>query len=317
MCRVRAGAFSLSLLSAPLNVTVLRALEEQPTSLIDLRRAAGSPPQTTMRSHLRALTELGVLERRRERNFPGGVDFELGSAGRDLVDVAKVLSDWLARHPDGHLELGEPAAKSAIRALTDGWSAGIVRALAAKSLALTELSRLITHLSYPSIERRLGAMRLAGLIERCPGNGRGTPYSVTDFLAAATAPLAAAARWERAHKPAEAPPLGRLDVEAGFLLILPRLRLQEELSGTCRLVVELRGNGDRAFAGVLVRVEAGRPVSCKTRLEGDATAWAIGRPPGWFSAILEGDLVELEVGGDCELAYAMLRELNPMLTAVS
>ncbi len=41
---------------------------------------------------------------------------------------------------------------------------------------------VISSLSYPSLERRLAAMRLAGLIEARPGNGRGTPYAVTDWL---------------------------------------------------------------------------------------------------------------------------------------
>ncbi len=40
----------------------------------------------------------------------------------------------------------------------------MLRALAAGSLSLTELDRLIGALSYPSLERRLVAMRLAGLV---------------------------------------------------------------------------------------------------------------------------------------------------------
>ena len=55
----RAGAVSLSLLSAPLNVHLLRALEEGPLALIDLRRAVGSPPQSTMRVYSRTLVEIG------------------------------------------------------------------------------------------------------------------------------------------------------------------------------------------------------------------------------------------------------------------
>lgn len=306
---MRAGAFALCLLSVPLNVHVLEALEEEPKSLIDLRQAVGSPPQTTMRGHLRTLTELGVVERRHDREFPGRVDYELAGPGRRLLEVARVVQSWLDRAPDGPIELGTPAGKSTIKSLAEGWSSGVVRALAAKPLALTELSLVITGLSYPSLERRLGAMRMAGLIERCPGNGRGTPYAVTAFLRAAMTPLAAAARWERTLLPSEAAPLGRIDVEAAFLLVLPRLRLPEELSGTCRLVVELRGNGERRFAGVLVGVEEGKLVSCQTRLEGEATAWTVGTSPAWLCAGLEGDIEELEVGGDCDLAYALLRGL--------
>jgi hypothetical protein len=45
----RAGAVALSLLSAPLNVHLLQALEDGSLPLIDLRRAVGSPPQRSMR----------------------------------------------------------------------------------------------------------------------------------------------------------------------------------------------------------------------------------------------------------------------------
>jgi DNA-binding HxlR family transcriptional regulator len=306
---VRAGAFALSLLSVPLNVNVLRALEEGPKSLVDLRRAVGSPPQTTMRGHLRALADLEVLDRRRNSQFPGPVDYELGPRGNELIEVARIVERWLERAPEGPVELGTQAGKSTLKALADGWSAGVVRALVAKPLALTELSRLITGLSYPSLERRLGAMRLVGLIERHPANNRGTPYAVTPFLRAAVPSLAAAARWERTHLPPGADPVGRIDVEAALLLALPKLRLPEHLSGTCRLVVELRG-GERRLAGVLVGVAEGRVVSCRTRLQGEAAAWAAGSLSAWFRTALEGDGDELEVGGDCELAFALVRELS-------
>ena len=55
----RAGTQALRLLSTPINVFVLQALAEGPHSLVDLRREAGSPPQTTMRGHLRTLAEQG------------------------------------------------------------------------------------------------------------------------------------------------------------------------------------------------------------------------------------------------------------------
>jgi DNA-binding HxlR family transcriptional regulator len=312
--RVRAGAHALSLLSVPLNVHVLQALAEEPRSLADLRRAAGSPPQTTMRGHLRRLTEAGILERRRQNDFPGSVDYELGRLGGDLMVVAAVLRDWLAASPEGPLMLGSPAAKSLIKALVDGWSTGVVRALAARPFSLTELSSIITGLSYPSLERRLGAMRLAGMIERCTGGGRGTPYKVTDWLRRAIGPLAAAARWERQHLPEETAPIGRIDVESAFLLTLPLLSLPSAQSGVCRLAVESRnGNGESRLAGVMVEVQEGRIVSCVSRLEGDAGAWASGSAASWLRAVSEQHPDTLEVGGDYALAAALLAGLHGAL----
>jgi hypothetical protein len=45
----------------PINAFVLPALAEESKALMDLRRDAGSPSATTMRGHLRTLTETGVI----------------------------------------------------------------------------------------------------------------------------------------------------------------------------------------------------------------------------------------------------------------
>jgi DNA-binding HxlR family transcriptional regulator len=309
---VRTGAFALSLLSVPLNIQILKALEEGPKPLADLRRELGSPSHTTMRTQLRTLTQLGLLKRVQASSFPGRVDYELQRSAKDLAEVSRVVEDWLDECPEGPVELGTQHAKSTLKALVDGWSCGIVRALAAKPLALTELSRIITGLSYPSLERRLGAMRLANQIERCRSTNRGTPYVVTDFLRTATEPLTAAARWERIRLPpgVEVAPIGGIEVEACFLLALPRLQLPDDLSGTCRLAVELPAKRERALVGVRAEVEEGRLSYCQTRLGGKASAWVTGPCGGWFSAVLEGEFNELEIGGDSDLAYSLLERLG-------
>lgn len=315
---MRAGAYALSLLSVPLNVEVLRALEEEPKPLIDLRRAVGSPPQTTMRGQLRTLTEIGVLARSQEAGFPGSVGYQLGRPGRELLAVAGVVEAWLGNAPDGPIALGTLAAKSSIKAMVDGWSSTIVRALAARPLSLTDLNRLISSLNYPSIERRLAALRLAGQIEASPGSGRGTPYAVTPWLRRAIAPIVAASSWERQHVSSLAAPVGRLDVEAGLLLPVPLLNLSEELSGSCRLAVEIaNGGGERRLAGVMVGVEEGRISSCSSRLEGNhASAWASGSTLAWLRAVIHGDTDLLEVGGDGRLAMAILDGVHDALFRV-
>ena len=292
----------------------LRALGEEPKPLIDLRRAVGSPPQTTMRGHIRTLVEIGAVERRRQDGFPGSVDYVLEAPGRDLLRVAEALQGWLATSPDGQIELGSLAGKSAINALVAGWSSGITRALAARPLSLTELSRLIPSLNYPSLERRLGALRLAGQIEARPGSTRGTPYGATDWLRRAVAPIVAGVRWERSHLPAGTAPVGRIDAEAALLLAVPLLRLPSDLSGLCRLTVEIRnGAGEPRLAGVMVGIEGGVISSCTSRLEGHAGAWASGSPSRWTSAIMDQETDALEIGGGCDLALALLEGLHKAL----
>jgi DNA-binding HxlR family transcriptional regulator len=315
--RAGAGALALSLLAVPINVFVLQALASAPRSLIELRREVGSPPQTSMRRQLRALTEIGVLTRHRQSDFPGPVAYELTAAGQELLAVAEALRAWLAIAPAGPLSLGSIAAKSAINALVEGWETKMLRALAAKPFSLTELDNLIAGLSYPSLERRLTAMRIAGQIEPLPGRGRGTPYVVTEWLRRGVAPLGIAARWEQLHLNGRSAPVGRRDTEASLLLAVPLLRLETGLSGSCRLAVD-SGRGERhRLAGVMVDIEDGQVTTCSTRLEGHPEAWVVGSLSAWFAAVIELDTSRLEIGGERSLATGLLEGLHRVLFGCS
>lgn len=309
---LRAGATALSLLSVPLNVHVLTALEDEELALVDLSRAVGHPPATTMRSYLKTFADLGVVERRQEGSFPGTVAYSLARPGERLLAVAGALQSWLVDAPDGSIALGDPAAKSAIKALVEGWNSTIVRVLAARPLALTELAKLITSISYPTLERRLAAMRRTGQVQarRNGGGSRGTPYEATSWLREAAAPLIASVAWEREWAAAQTKPLSRIDVEALFLLAIPHLDLPEDLSGRCRLAVEMRTGPQPEYAGAMVTVEDGRPVSWVARLEGESDAWVGGSAGSWLGWLSGHGDRPLEVGGDSALARAVLEDLS-------
>jgi len=312
---MRAGGEALSLLAAPLNVHILQTLEEEPKALLDLRRAVGSPPQSTMRLYSRNLTERGVIDRRRRAEFPGSAEYEITAAGRDLLGVARVLEEWLQASPDGPIQLGTPSSKSATKALVEGWSTNVIRAIAARPLSLTELNRLIPKVSYPSLERRLGALRLASLVEAHQGDGRGTPYVATEWLRRAIVPLASAAAWERRYRSeSQAQPIGRLDVEAAFLLAVPLMEVPADFEGKARLSVEIQGGSSPVFAGVLVCWEDGRVISCSSRLEGEAEAWVSGSPVAWLNRLSAVSGRSLEIGGDIALAEQILSGLGALAT---
>jgi DNA-binding HxlR family transcriptional regulator len=296
------------LLSAPLNVHLLEALDDGPLPLIDLRRSVGSPPQSTMRVYSRTLVDLGTLERQRQPAFPGTVEYASTESGKALLGIGAVLENWLREAPSGPVALGSTASKSATKALVEGWSTNIIRALAAKPLSLTDLNRLIPRISYPSLERRLGALRLADLVEPHPGDGRGTPYRATSWLRRAVVPLTAGAWWERRYL-ADPPQLGRLDVEAAFLLAIPLIQLPAGLEGRCRLAVEIQGGSSPVFAGVLIGVEEGKIVSCSSRLEGEAEGWASGSAGAWMRR-MSGQDGDLEIGGDSELAREVIDSIR-------
>jgi DNA-binding HxlR family transcriptional regulator len=309
----RSGAQTLTLLAVPLNCLVLRGLADGPKWQAELRREAGSPAQTTLRAQLKRLAAIGAIQKQRRDRFPGTLEFELTATGRDLLVVVDVLERWLGRSPDGPLRLGSGAAKAAIRALAEGWSTTMLRGLAAGPMSLTELDSVIGSISYPSLERRLGAMRLAGQVEARPVDGRGTPYAVTTWLRQGVAPLAAAARWERRHLAEKTAPIGRLDVEAAFLLAVPLLRLPADQSGSCRMAAELPNGKKRRLAGVTVEVQNGAVGSCATELRGRPNGWVLGSPAAWLNALIEHDTDRLELGGERRLARALLDGLHEAL----
>jgi DNA-binding HxlR family transcriptional regulator len=286
-------------------------------SLTELRRAVGIPPQTTMRKRLRLLTQLGILERNREPSFPAAVDYRLSHCGYELLGVIRVLQAWLAESPEGPMQPGSVAARSAIRALTDGWSSTVVRALAVRSLSLTELNHLISTINYPSLERRLGAMHLAGQITPCTCRGRSRPYSATLWLRRAVGPLVAAAGWEHQFDGLDAAPVTKIDIESAFLLAAPLLNLPPDMRGVARLAVELRNSeGGLSYAGVSIGVDTGGAVSYVSELKGPADAWASGSVGSWLAAVNAGEYRRLEIGGDSELATAIIGGLRDSSSGV-
>jgi DNA-binding HxlR family transcriptional regulator len=311
----RSGAQTLVLLAAPLKVAILRTLSTGPTQQSQLRRDTGSPAQTTLRAQLNRLAEIGAISKERRNRFPGVLEYKLTAAGKDLVFVVDSLEGWLERAPSGPLRFGDNAAKAAIKALVEGWSTKMLRVLAARALSLTELDQVIGGLSYPALERRLGAMRLADQVEARPGNGRGTPYAVTVWTRQGVAPLAAAARWERRNLPTTTAPIGRHDAEAAFLLSVPLLRLPSDAAGSCRMGVEFPDGGTRRLAGVMAQVSGGRIAKCTTQLQGHPDAWALGSPAAWLNAVVARDATGLELGGNCAFARALLDSLHQTLFA--
>ncbi len=308
----RAGGYPLSLLAVPINASVVWGLADAPRSLAELRSGAGSPPHTTMRDYLRALVKAGVVEKHRGAGFAGTVGYELTGCGRDLLSVARCLAAWLRTAPGRPVHLGSFEAKNATRALVDGWSSSVVRALATRPLSLTELDNVISSLNYPSLERRLTTMRQLGLVEATSSPGRSTPYRATDWLRRAVAPLITATRWEHQHRREEAPRVTTRDIEAALLLSLPLLQLPSRLSGSCRIGVQVKSG----LVGVMVQVTDGRVSACSTDLDGYPDAWALGSTAAWLSAVVARGPGQLELGGDSALATELIDGLHDAVLGV-
>jgi DNA-binding HxlR family transcriptional regulator len=315
--RGRAGTQALSLLGTSPNAIVLRALSEGPTSLAELQ-ARGGAPSSTLRARLKDLAKTEVVVARRSGRCPRrSAEYELTDAGEGLLAVAEVVEGWLGESPKGSRGFGGDGARAAIGALTEGWSATLLRALAAKPLSVADLDCLISAFNYPSLERRIAAMRHAGQVEARPMQGRETPYAVTSWLRRGVAPLLAAIRWERRYLNGSGVPVACMDVEAALLLAMPLLELEPAISGSCRLAVELPGGEEQRVAGVLVDLEGGSVVSCRSRLDGSADAWASGSIGAWLGALIDHDAGSLELGGDGRLARSLVAGLHDALFATA
>ena len=305
----RAGGRMLTLLATPLNLHVLRVLAERPMRLAELRRATGLPAQTTLRGHLAGLEEVGAVTKKPTQQMPYAVENELTPMGHDLLMVAGALEGWLARAPERPISLESGSAKGLIKAFVDGWNSTMVRCLALRPMSLTELDREIADFSYPSLERRLSSMRMAGLAEAATGPGSGTPYVITDWGRRGVAPLAMAAHCERVHMRSRAAPVTQIDIEAAFLMASPLAGLPDDVNGSCQLEVEPAPHGLRDASGVRVEVERGKVVACECSLEEDRGSYAVGTTNKWFTAIKEGAFEELRFGGN-RFAESFVRGLH-------
>ncbi len=306
---MRAGAFGMSLLADSLNVSVLEALASGPLDLPTLRRAAGKPAPTTLRTHIRELSGLGLLDRRISPGFARSVSHELTQSGRELLTAGSLFRRWLDSSPDGAVPLESPAGKRTIRALADGWSTTILRALAAKPLSLTELDQSIVGANYPALERRLAAMREAGQIAPVSGEGP-TRYGLTRWMREAVAPILAVTGWEdrRGFEPADR--LARIDTEGIFLLAVPLMEAPGSLQGTCRLAIEVENGRTPEQAGVVVCLDEGRAISYRSDQRTEAPAWATGSIEAWARAIGLGQESEIAVGGDRLLSSTVVAGLS-------
>jgi DNA-binding HxlR family transcriptional regulator len=310
---LRTGGYALSLFSTALHGLVLRALSNGPMRLADLRKEVGGPAQTTLRGNLRNLIEIGALEKRQTNGGAGLVDNAITPVGQELLVVADAIDRWLARAPDGPIRLESETGKAAVKALVSGWNSTMLRALAARSFSLTELDNMISAFSYPALERRLGAMRLAGCVTPVRANGGGRPYAVTEWLRRGMAPLLAAVRCERRHMAEETAPLTRIDIETILLLALPLVPITASADGVSQLAVHGGDGSDWRSAGIRFTVREGLLVNCTSKLEPAPESWIHGLAPDWLDALVEGHATCLEVSGDRSLTLDIVEGLHRAL----
>jgi DNA-binding HxlR family transcriptional regulator len=310
---VRAGGQTLTLIGAPRIFLILKSLAECKKGQLELRRDAGLPAQSTLRGHLSALEDVGVICKQRRDSYPGALEYELTEPGRELLEVAKSVERWLAEAPETPLELGGDPARAAIKGLVEGWCATILTTLASGPLSLTELDKQITTVSYPTIGRCLETMRLAGQLDMGTRSNKGTPYALTDWLRQGLAPLAFAARWEHCNQPDGADSITRHDIDGALMLGSPLFELPAQLSGTCQLAVRVPDDRRQGRLLGLIEVLDGKVASGGVYPQAKPDAWASGTTDTWFSTVIDADTAGLRLSGDRDLAEAVFDGVHQAL----
>lgn len=276
----RAGSTVLPLLAQPLCAPILRAHQVGPLRFPELRKRIGGASEATLRGQITKLRRIGALERRVRSGMPYTVENDLTDAGAALLQLAELVEAWLAHAPDGPIQLSSKRAKAAIGALVGGWSSEILHLLAPAPLSLTELNSAIPDLAYPSIKRRLLALRATRQVAVLAETKGFKFYAVTDWTRRAALPLLVAGGWEDAHLAEVAGRLSQPEVEAAFLFALPRVSLPETATGSCLIAFD-------ASAGLQVEVENGSVEACAPVDEPDAATIVRGSTEAWIRAVIK------------------------------
>jgi DNA-binding HxlR family transcriptional regulator len=303
------------LLAVPLNILILEALAGGSMKQGELRYACDSPPRGALRSQLKALTAAGAIVKRRRGAFGGASEYVLAEPGRELGFVKSMVVRWLAEFPPERRELDSDIGRAALEALVDGWSSSLIWALAGRPLALAELDALIADRSRLALERTLRAMRATGLAESLRGDSRNAPHTPTDWMRLGIAPIIAASRWERRNAADWTARIARIDAETALRLSAEVIRMPPELSGSCRLVVEVANGDVKEPAAVTIDIGRERAVPVAPIEGAEDDAWIVGSPDAWFRAAIESKPGHLEVGGHSRLAQGYLGCLNTTLFA--
>lgn len=312
--RARAGALTLLYLTSAMNRSVLLPLLAQAATGVRLVDEDELPdpddPLDIMMFIDPYLVEPADPELGPDAPIGPDTMLQPTPAGKEVPFVGLVLQQWLDRNPNEPIELG-PDAGPALWALLSGWSSTVVHAFAAGPQTAAEACEAIQVLNLGTVESQIEAMTDVGLLEALPGKAAGgRRFAATDWLRSAIAPLATAARMELRYPPGDTAPIAALDVQAAFQLTLPMLKLPPDLVGSCSLAVELDEGVVHSPAGVTVRVDRGRVLSCDTYFDEGAESWASASAPDWLEMVIEADLKLARAGGEETLPRKLIGELH-------
>ena len=237
---------------------------------------------------------------------------ELTAKGEETLFVSGTIERWLARCPQGPLELGLAGAR-ALAPMVLSWSATLTHALASGPLTIEELEQALASVLDPeALEQQLESMVNSGQAEALYGSGRAPCYALTDWGREAISPIVAAVRYEQRYPEDGVLAPDVFDVEAAFQMALPLIHVPAGVRGTVRAGVRIPGE-DELVAGSTVEVADGRVTSSSPLLDRVPETWATGTPLDWCETVIDPAAAGLDMGGDVELAAGLIEALHARL----
>jgi DNA-binding HxlR family transcriptional regulator len=94
----------LTLVADTWSVVAVFALGEGPRRYSELHERIGGISKKMLTQTLRKLERNGLVERRRLRSAPPGVEYRLTELGATLLDPVRSLSRWAEQHTDELLD---------------------------------------------------------------------------------------------------------------------------------------------------------------------------------------------------------------------
>jgi DNA-binding HxlR family transcriptional regulator len=94
---------TLSLVADTWSVVVIHALGERPRRYSELQERIGGISKKMLTQTVRKLERNGLVQRRRIRSAPPGVEYRLTELGETLLEPVRSLSRWAEEHTDAML----------------------------------------------------------------------------------------------------------------------------------------------------------------------------------------------------------------------
>jgi DNA-binding HxlR family transcriptional regulator len=95
---------TLGLVADTWSVVVVHALGEGPRRYGELQERIGGISKKMLTQTLRKLERNGLVQARRLRTAPAGMEYSLTELGRTLLEPVRALSRWAEQHTDALLD---------------------------------------------------------------------------------------------------------------------------------------------------------------------------------------------------------------------